>query len=191
MPPPVSRRSLWSPKPTAINGGCPRSTEWSRLVRLGRVTRISMQTHSSRSRSRSGAPRFIRAGVSCRRTPSSRLGAASGVTFVGPPVRHLVLMGDKAKARDTMKALGMPVIPGSDGPLSTVDEARELAEVIGYPVLLKAVAGGGGRGMRGVDSPGRSRRHGTRRRTRRSPRSVTTACIWRSGLSVVATSRFR
>ena len=79
--------------------------------------------------------------------------AASGVTFVGPPVRHLVLMGDKAKARDTMKALGMPVIPGSDGPISTVEEARELAEAIGYPVLLKAVAGGGGRGMRGVDGP--------------------------------------
>jgi len=78
---------------------------------------------------------------------------AAGLTFVGPDPRHMSLMGDKAVARDTMAALGMPVIPGSDGEVSSLEQARELADQIGYPVLLKAVAGGGGRGMRGVDSP--------------------------------------
>jgi acetyl-CoA carboxylase biotin carboxylase subunit len=57
-------------------------------------------------------------------------------------------MGDKATARQTMRAAGLPVIPGSDGALRSIDEAYELAREIGYPVLLKAVAGGGGRGMR-------------------------------------------
>ena len=77
---------------------------------------------------------------------------AAGLTFVGPDPHHMGLMGDKAVARDTMAALGMPVIPGSDGEVDSLEEARELADRIGYPVLLKAVAGGGGRGMRGVDS---------------------------------------
>lgn len=77
---------------------------------------------------------------------------AAGITFVGPDPHHMSLMGDKAVARDTMAALGMPVIPGSDGEVATVEEARALADTIGYPVLLKAVAGGGGRGMRGVDT---------------------------------------
>ena len=78
---------------------------------------------------------------------------AAGLTFIGPDPRHIRMFGDKAVARDTMAALGMPVIPGSDGPLDTLDEARALADTIGYPVLLKAVSGGGGRGMRAVDGP--------------------------------------
>jgi acetyl-CoA carboxylase biotin carboxylase subunit len=78
---------------------------------------------------------------------------AAGLTFVGPDPRHMSLMGDKAVARDTMKRLGMPVIPGSDGPVPDVEAATRLADQIGYPVLLKAVAGGGGRGMRAVDRP--------------------------------------
>ncbi|MFK7928519.1 MAG: acetyl/propionyl/methylcrotonyl-CoA carboxylase subunit alpha [Myxococcota bacterium] len=78
---------------------------------------------------------------------------AAGISFVGPDPHHMALMGDKARARDTMKALGMPVIPGSEGALSDLEEARRLADEIGYPVLLKAVAGGGGRGMRGVEAP--------------------------------------
>jgi acetyl-CoA carboxylase, biotin carboxylase subunit len=78
---------------------------------------------------------------------------AAGLTFIGPDPHHIGLFGDKARARDTMAALGMPVIPGSDGPVATLDQARQLADGIGYPVLLKAVAGGGGRGMRAVDAP--------------------------------------
>ena len=59
-------------------------------------------------------------------------------------------MGDKAAARQTMKRAGVPVIPGSDGVLKSAEEALDLAREIGFPVLLKAVAGGGGRGMRVV-----------------------------------------
>ncbi|HNP71215.1 MAG TPA: acetyl-CoA carboxylase biotin carboxylase subunit [Kouleothrix sp.] len=72
------------------------------------------------------------------------------LTFIGPSPEAIRLMGDKAVARQTMRAAGMPVIPGSDGALRSVDEASELAREIGFPVLLKAVAGGGGRGMRVV-----------------------------------------
>lgn len=70
------------------------------------------------------------------------------LTFVGPSPEAIRLMGDKAVARQTMRAAGLPVIPGSDGTLRSLDEALELARTIGYPVLLKAAAGGGGRGMR-------------------------------------------
>ena len=72
------------------------------------------------------------------------------LTFIGPSPEAIRLMGDKAVARQTMRAAGMPVIPGSEGVLRSVEEATDLANEIGYPVLLKAVAGGGGRGMRVV-----------------------------------------
>ena len=78
---------------------------------------------------------------------------AAGLTFVGPSPRHIRDFGDKAKARETMGALGMPLIPGSDGPLTSLAQARRVADEVGYPVLLKAVSGGGGRGMRFVDTP--------------------------------------
>ena len=71
-----------------------------------------------------------------------------GLTFIGPPSHAMALAGDKAKAKETMKKAGLPVIPGSDGILKDVQEARGLAGEIGYPVLLKATAGGGGRGIR-------------------------------------------
>ncbi len=70
--------------------------------------------------------------------------------FIGPSPDVIRLMGDKAMARRTMREAGMPVIPGSDGVLRGAEEALEVARDIGYPVLLKAVAGGGGRGMRVV-----------------------------------------
>jgi acetyl-CoA carboxylase biotin carboxylase subunit len=70
------------------------------------------------------------------------------ISWVGPSPRAIRMMGDKALARRTMAAAGVPVIPGSDGILGGVEEARACAERIGYPVLLKATAGGGGRGMR-------------------------------------------
>lgn len=72
------------------------------------------------------------------------------LTFVGPSADVIRLMGDKSMARRTMKKAGLPVIPGSDGTIQNVDEAYEIAREIGYPVLLKAAAGGGGRGMRVV-----------------------------------------
>ncbi len=78
---------------------------------------------------------------------------AAGLAFVGPYPTHLRQMGDKSVARATMSALGMPIIPGSKEPCATVDDARRVAEEVGYPILLKAVAGGGGKGMRRVDDP--------------------------------------
>ncbi|HEX7678705.1 MAG TPA: acetyl-CoA carboxylase biotin carboxylase subunit [Thermoanaerobaculia bacterium] len=71
-----------------------------------------------------------------------------GLTFIGPTPESIRLMGNKAVARDTAKKAGVPILPGSDGPVRTPDEAREIAQTIGFPVILKASAGGGGRGMR-------------------------------------------
>lgn len=70
------------------------------------------------------------------------------LTFIGPSAETIRLMGDKAIGRQTMSSAGVPIIPGSEGELASVDEAIELARTIGYPVLLKPSAGGGGRGMR-------------------------------------------
>ena len=78
---------------------------------------------------------------------------AAGLTFIGPRAHHIRIFGDKALARDTMAALGMPVIPGTDGPVESLEDAQRQAESIGFPLLLKAVSGGGGRGMRGVNAP--------------------------------------
>jgi acetyl-CoA carboxylase biotin carboxylase subunit len=78
---------------------------------------------------------------------------ACGITFIGPSPGAIRLMGDKAQARDVAKKAGAPVVPGSEGPLKDIDEARAIADDIGYPVILKASAGGGGRGMRVVRDP--------------------------------------
>ncbi len=77
----------------------------------------------------------------------------AGLTFIGPPPEAIAAMGDKLAARRTMQAAGVPVVPGSDGPVRDVAEAAAVAERIGYPVLLKAAAGGGGKGMRIVRRP--------------------------------------
>jgi acetyl-CoA carboxylase biotin carboxylase subunit len=73
---------------------------------------------------------------------------ACGITFIGPSPEAIRLMGDKAQARQMAKQAGAPVVPGSKGPLDGVDQAQALADEIGYPVMVKAAAGGGGRGMR-------------------------------------------
>ena len=76
-----------------------------------------------------------------------------GVTFIGPRPEVIELMGNKAEARKMMKRAGVPIVPGSDGPLENLGDARQIARRIGYPLLVKAVAGGGprdaGRGGRG------------------------------------------
>ncbi len=73
---------------------------------------------------------------------------ASNIKFLGPPPEITRLMGEKDKARQTMKRANVPILPGSDGVISTVEEAQEWARKVGFPVILKAKAGGGGRGMR-------------------------------------------
>ncbi|MEE3338060.1 MAG: acetyl-CoA carboxylase biotin carboxylase subunit [Candidatus Latescibacterota bacterium] len=78
---------------------------------------------------------------------------SSGIKFIGPPAEAIDKMGDKATARSTMDAAGVPVIPGSEEVIPNVEEARQRADEIGYPVRLKASAGGGGRGMRVVNAP--------------------------------------
>ena len=71
-----------------------------------------------------------------------------GLTFIGPTAEHIRVMGDKITAKDRMKALGVPCVPGSDGGVATLDDAKRVGEEIGYPVIIKATAGGGGRGMK-------------------------------------------
>ncbi|MAS45543.1 acetyl-CoA carboxylase, biotin carboxylase subunit [Albimonas donghaensis] len=71
-----------------------------------------------------------------------------GLAFIGPTAEHIRVMGDKIAAKDTMKALGVPCVPGSDGAVTTAEEAMDVAADIGFPVLVKASAGGGGRGMK-------------------------------------------
>ncbi len=78
---------------------------------------------------------------------------AHGLTFIGPSPAHIRMMGDKIAAKEAMASLGVPLVPGSDGALNDVDEARAVAERIGYPVLIKAAAGGGGRGMKVAFAP--------------------------------------
>ena len=73
---------------------------------------------------------------------------AHGLIFIGPTAEHIRTMGDKISAKTTMEALGVPLVPGSDGELANIEEAYEVAERVGYPVLIKAAAGGGGRGMK-------------------------------------------
>lgn len=76
----------------------------------------------------------------------------SGIMFIGPTAEQIRLMGDKIKARETAMAAGVPVVPGSQAPLTSADEAAKLASEVGYPLMLKASAGGGGKGMRLVSS---------------------------------------
>jgi acetyl-CoA carboxylase biotin carboxylase subunit len=78
---------------------------------------------------------------------------ASNIKFIGPPPEVTRLMGEKEKARAAMKRAHVPILPGSDGVLATVEEALACARKVGYPVILKAKAGGGGRGMRVVRAP--------------------------------------
>ncbi len=78
---------------------------------------------------------------------------ACGITFIGPSSHAIVTMGDKAIAKETMKRAGVPTVPGSDGLIQNVEEAVEVAEAIGYPVIIKATAGGGGKGIRVVRDP--------------------------------------
>ncbi len=83
----------------------------------------------------------------------ARACAENDIVFIGPAAECIEKMGDKATARKTMASCGVPTVPGSDGLCDTVDEARAFAERVGYPVLIKATAGGGGKGMREAHSP--------------------------------------
>ncbi len=75
-----------------------------------------------------------------------------GYVFIGPTPDHIRLMGDKIAAKEAVRELGLSVVPGSDGPVDNDDDARRIAEEIGYPVLVKAASGGGGKGMKVADT---------------------------------------
>ncbi len=76
-----------------------------------------------------------------------------GYVFIGPTAEHIRLMGDKIAAKDAVRALGLSVVPGSDGPVTDDGAAARIADEIGYPVLVKAASGGGGRGMKVAEAP--------------------------------------
>ena len=78
---------------------------------------------------------------------------AHGFTFIGPTPQHIAMMGDKIVAKQTAQELGLPLVPGSPGPVTSLEEIAALGNKIGWPVLIKAVAGGGGRGMKVVENP--------------------------------------
>ena len=80
----------------------------------------------------------------------SRICQKNGIKFIGATPEQIEKMGDKATAKATMKAAGIPCVPGSDGLVESLEEAEKIAEKIGYPVMIKATAGGGGKGMRAI-----------------------------------------
>jgi acetyl-CoA carboxylase biotin carboxylase subunit len=93
-------------------------------------------------------------GFLAERAPFAEAVERAGLVFVGPPASAIRVMGDKTEARRRMRAAGVPIVPGGSAPVEDVRAAAELAESIGYPVMVKAAAGGGGKGMRVVRSAG-------------------------------------
>jgi acetyl-CoA carboxylase biotin carboxylase subunit len=83
----------------------------------------------------------------------ARMVEEHGFAFIGPKPEHIATMGDKVMAKQTVKALGLPVVPGSEGALESVEAGLAFAKEAGYPVLIKAASGGGGKGMKVVRSP--------------------------------------
>lgn len=84
----------------------------------------------------------------------AKLVEENGITFIGPTPEAIEIMGDKLSAKEAAKKFDIPMVPGSEGAITEVEEAKKLCEVIGYPVLIKASAGGGGKGMRIVENEG-------------------------------------
>ena len=117
---------------------------------------------------------------------------ACHIKFIGPDPQVIRLMGDKARARRVMKKAGVPILPGSDGPLDNEEKALKLAKDIGYPVIVKATAGGGGRGMRVVRAPASCRTRSRRRSARRKRHSASATSTSRNTSSrrVTSSSRF-
>ena len=91
-------------------------------------------------------------GFLCENAQFAEIVESHGLIWVGPKPEHIRIMGDKVEAKRTAAKLGLPLVPGSPGPLETIEEAHAIANEIGYPVLIKAASGGGGRGMKVVES---------------------------------------
>ena len=117
---------------------------------------------------------------------------ACHIKFIGPSANVIRLLGDKARARRVMKKAGVPVLPGSDGPVDSEERALKIAKDMGYPVIIKAAAGGGGRGMRIVRERRRDRRRAQDRAARGRRRPLASAtCTSRNTSIRRATSSSR
>ncbi len=114
-----------------------------------------------------------------------------GLTFIGPSAAHIRMMGDKITAKAAMASLGVPLVPGSAGEVTDLAQAATVAEEIGYPVLIKAAAGGGGRGMKVAYSADELSEAWRVARARPAPRSATTPSISRNTSTARAISSCR
>ena len=134
----------------------PLPTTRSASVRPRRRTATSTSPTSSRRPRSRNATRSIPVTASCRENAKfAEIVEAHDIVWIGPKPEHIRTMGDKVAAKRAAGALGLPLVPGSDGAITDAAEAREVADQIGYPVLVKAASGGGGRGMKVVDHPDR------------------------------------
>ena len=117
--------------------------------------------------------------------------AEAGIVFIGPNVRAIEAMGDKIKSKKFANAAKVSTVPGYLGVIETPEHAAAIADEIGYPVMIKASAGGGGKGMRIAHRRRRSPKASPARGRRPRARSATTACSSRNSSSIPATSRSR
>lgn len=114
-----------------------------------------------------------------------------GIAYVGPAAHVIATMGNKAAAREMMKRAGVPVVPGSDGSVANASEGARIAKEIGYPVLIKAAAGGGGRGMRRCTTPIALKSCSRRLVPNRAHALTMMRCISKSSSSIRTISSFR
>lgn len=117
--------------------------------------------------------------------------AAHNITFIGPNAEHIRVMGDKISAKEAAGGAGIPLVPGSAGAILSLDDARQSAEKIGYPVLVKAAAGGGGRGMKVAKTPARFPRRFRPQKPKPRRRSAMMRFISKNTLNSRATSKSR
>lgn len=121
----------------------------------------------------------------------SKICAEHGIKFIGASAEMIDKMGDKATAKATMKAAGVPTIPGSEGLLESLDQAKKLAKEMGYPVMLKATAGGGGKGMRAVWKEEEIEKAFESANKKLEQLLVMTACIWKSLLKNLVILKYK
>jgi 3-methylcrotonyl-CoA carboxylase alpha subunit len=160
-------------RPRGARRGLRRGRAHRRAAAAGSYLRGDVILEAAR---RTGARPSIRVTASCRRTRSSRGLCARRVTVRRPVARGHRAMGSKSAAKALMEKAGVPLTPGYHGDRQEPDYLLEQARRIGFPVLIKAVSGGGGKGMRRVDAPEHSPRR-SRAASARPPRvSATTAC---------------
>ena len=114
-----------------------------------------------------------------------------GITFVGPKLHHLDIFGDKIKAKAAANEAGIASIPGTDGPIASVDDALEFAERFGYPIMIKAALGGGGRGMRVAHDEKSAREGYERQKAKQKLPLVAMKCMLKNTSPTLSISKYR